>query len=50
MGGVEVLEMGGATDELAVDDHGEPDVQDDVIIDGQAEENANQSVLVVRLK
>ena len=42
--------MGGATNELAVDDHGESYVQDDVVVDGQAEENTDQPILVVRLK
>ena len=42
--------MGGATNKLAVDDHGEPYVQDYVVVDGQAKEKAYQPVLVVRLE
>ena len=34
VGGIEILEVGGATNELVVDHHGEPNVQDDVVVDG----------------
>ena len=40
MGGVEVLKVGGASNKLPVDDHGKANVQNDVIVDGQSEEDA----------
>ena len=50
MRGVQVLKDGAAPDELAVDDHGKVDVKDDVVIDGQAKEKADELVLLFALK
>ena len=50
MGGVEVAEDGVAADELVVDDHWEMDVQDDVVVDGQPQQQADQPVLLFGFK
>ena len=39
--GEEVLEDGLTAEEFDVDDHGEVDVQDDVVVDGQPEQEAD---------
>ncbi len=49
VGGVEVLKDHLAANQLAVDNHGEAYVQDDVVVYGQAQEQAYQPILVLRL-
>lgn len=47
---LEVVEGALPPHELAVDDHGEVDVQDDVVVDGQAQDDPDQLELRVALK
>lgn len=47
MGGEEVLEDCVATDEFVVDHHGEMNVQDDIVVDGQSHQDPNQLVLLL---
>lgn len=44
------MEGDGTAYELPVDDHREPNVQDDIVIDGQTQKNPNEPVLLFTLK
>ena len=46
----EVLEGGGLAEQLAVGGGGQVDVEDHVIVDGEAEHDADQRELAVRLE
>lgn len=47
---VEVLESPFTAEQFAVDDHGEVDVKDDRVVNGQAEHDADQCELTVTLE
>lgn len=48
--GIEVSEVDGTPQEFAVHDQREPHVQDDVVVYGQAQQQAYQLVLTVTLQ
>ena len=50
MRGEEVVQDSLTADELAVDHHGEADVQDDVVVDGQTKEESDELILLLALK
>ena len=50
VGGIEVLEDRLAAKQLGVEHHGEVDVEDDVVVDGQPKQETDELELLLRLK